>query len=171
MAVDYGRRRIGLAVSDPLGLTAQGITDSEAAVEAPAVSDMSVPGAVLPVPRYRESGTPYDRNQPLTPFGIELDRDVPTSGLIATSGEYEPMRGVVYWYNSGAWNTVVRDLVVALTQPGYDEIAYVVVTSVSQQNHATNVFSVGLNGRHLTSRFLYSSEASLRWIGRVCSNA
>ncbi len=38
LAVDYGRRRIGLAVSDPLGLTAQGIPTVRVANRAEAVA-------------------------------------------------------------------------------------------------------------------------------------
>ena len=102
--------------------------------------------SIEPLPRWREGGTPYDEKQLLHPFTLNLStsRDSPLSGLIASPPEYSPTQGVLFWYASGAWNTVVRDLVVALTQDDqYDEIAYVVVTSTAQQNSATSLFTAG----------------------------
>jgi len=97
---------------------------------------------ILPVlPRWREEGTPYDENQPLYPYMIK-SRDVPTSGNIKSPPEYNPVKGVLFWYNTGHWNEVVSDLVVALTQDSdHDEIAYVVVTSEYQKNSAITEFT------------------------------
>jgi agmatine deiminase len=100
-----------------------------------------------PLPRWREGGTPYDENQRLEPYAARRERDMPTSGLIASPPEYSPTRGVVFAYISSQWASVVRDLVVALTNdpncPTCDEIAYVVVTSASQQQTATTQFQAG----------------------------
>lgn len=100
-----------------------------------------------PLPRWREGGTPYDENQPLYPYAIRAGRDIPTAGLIASPPEYSPTRGVVFAYISSQWPTVVRDLVVNLTNdpncPTCDEIAYVVVTSSSQQQQAATLFQNG----------------------------
>lgn len=94
----------------------------------------------------REGGTPYNPNQSLYPSQIELSntKDSPTSGLIASPPEYSPCQGVLYNFNSAYQSTVVRDLVVALTQDDqYDEIAYVWVSSISQKNQAINMFTTG----------------------------
>lgn len=99
-----------------------------------------------PLPRWREGGTPYNPNQSLYPYAIYFEklRDAPTSGLIESPPEYEPVRGVIFCYKSGNFHNVVRDLVVALTQDDqYDETAYVVVTSISQMNSAINLFTAG----------------------------
>ncbi len=112
--------------------------------------DIEVPGVVqnaeddyLPVlPRWREGGTPYNPQQSLYPYAIAGPRlkDVPT-GLTASPPEYDPTRGVVFWYQTGHWTEVVIDLVVALTaDPTHDDVAYVVVTSSSQQNIARSNF-------------------------------
>jgi agmatine deiminase len=97
-----------------------------------------------PLPRWREGGTPYDPDQPMQPYAIELPRpiDAPTSGLIASPPEYGPTHGVLFMFMSGNWHAVVVDCVAALTgDPDHDEIAYVVVTSSSQQSYAENLFS------------------------------
>jgi len=102
--------------------------------------------SIEPLPRWREGGTPYNEKQLLHPCTLNLStsRDSPLSGFIESPTEYSPTHGVLFWYSSGVWDTVVRDLVVALTQDdGYDEIAYVVVTSTTQQNSATNLFTAG----------------------------
>jgi agmatine/peptidylarginine deiminase len=98
----------------------------------------------LPVlPRWREGGTPYNEEQSLYPYMIK-SRDVPTSGIIESPPEYDPVRGVLFWYNFGHWTEVVIDCVVELTQDSeYDEIAYVVVTSESQKSNAISEFSSG----------------------------
>lgn len=97
----------------------------------------------LPVlPRWREEGTPYNPLQSLYPYAISSPRpkDRPT-GLVASPPEYDPCRGVVFWYHTGHWTEVVTDLVVELTaDPTYDDIAYVVVTSSSQLNTARSDF-------------------------------
>jgi len=96
-----------------------------------------------PLPRWREGGTPYNPDQSLHPYAIRM-RDSPTSGLIASPPEYDPVRGVIFCYYSSQWPTVVRDLVVSLTQDDqYDEIAYVVVSSTSQMNSAISMFTAG----------------------------
>ncbi|NIS17013.1 MAG: hypothetical protein GWN14_04825 [candidate division Zixibacteria bacterium] len=95
------------------------------------------------LPRWREGGTPYDRNQSLEPFTVSFSqKDIPTSGYISSPPEYSPSRGVLFSYFSNGWPEVVRDMVVALTSdPDHDEIAYVCVTSSSQQSHAYSTFS------------------------------
>jgi len=96
-----------------------------------------------PLTRAREGGTPYDPQQSLYPYAISFPRlkDMP-AGFIASPPEYDPARGVLFWYHSGHWTEVVTDLVVALTSdPSHDEIAYVVVTSTSQQVIATTDFT------------------------------
>jgi len=99
-----------------------------------------------PLPRWREGGTPevdpqqvlYPRELALSGGGTEF---APGSGLIASPPEYDPADGVLFRYSSNAWPTVVRDCVAALTgDPGYDEIAYVVVSSASQRSIATGQF-------------------------------
>lgn len=99
-----------------------------------------------PLPRWREGGTPYNPFQALRPYAVSRPRmkDEPRSGLIESPPEYDPVRGVIFWYQSGAWPYVVRDLVVALTSDEqHDEIAYVVVTSTSQMNSAISLFTAG----------------------------
>jgi agmatine deiminase len=99
-----------------------------------------------PLPRWREGGTPYNDKQSLFPYAIGHPRpkDGPTSGLVASPSEYDPVRGVLFWYHTGHWISVVTDLVVALTSdPLHDEIAYVVVTSSSQMSSATSAFTAG----------------------------
>jgi agmatine deiminase len=99
-----------------------------------------------PLPRWRESGTPYNPQQSLYPYVVSTPRpkDMPTAGLIESTPEYEAARGVLFWYRTGHWTSVVRDLVVALTaDPLHDEIAYVVVTSSSQMSVATSDFTAG----------------------------
>ena len=124
------------------GLLAQETGADRIASEAAVFSEQELPPPLLP--RWREGGTPYDANQLLRPYPVQLpkSRDVPTSGEIASPPEYEPVRGVIFWYATSQWPTVVCDLVVALTQDAqYDEIAYVVVTGASQQTQATNQFT------------------------------
>jgi agmatine/peptidylarginine deiminase len=98
-----------------------------------------------PLPRWREGGTPYDAAQSLLPRALHAPQQVaPTSGLIASPPEYSPARGVLFRYNSASYASVVRDCVVALTaDPAHDEIAYVVVSSASQQSSATSAFVAG----------------------------
>lgn len=91
--------------------------------------------------RVREGGTPFNPEQSLFPYMIKI-RDQPTSGDIKSPTEYDPMDGVLFWYNTGHWHEVVSDLVVALTQDEeFDEIAYVVVTSEFQKNSAIDLFT------------------------------
>lgn len=95
-----------------------------------------------PLSRVREGGTPYDPNQSLVPYSISIPQ-VLLGGIDRRSApEYEPIRGVVYKYSTGSWPQVVVDLVAKLTDdPSHDEIAYVVVTNVSQMNSAINAFT------------------------------
>jgi agmatine deiminase len=96
------------------------------------------------LPRYREEGTPYNITQSLHPYKLDnpILKDEPNGVSISSPPEYTPTKGVLFWFNYGVWHEVVVDLVVELTSDdAYDEIAYVVVTSVSQQNTATNLFS------------------------------
>jgi len=98
------------------------------------------------LPRWREGGTPYNPQQAMYPYAIKSvnTKDHPSSGLIESPPEYSPSKGVLYYYTSSQWPTVVRDLVVALTDDDeHDEIAYVVVPSTSQQNFAINLFTAG----------------------------
>jgi agmatine deiminase len=94
----------------------------------------------------REGGTPYNEEQSLFPRSIKTisSKDAPTSGLIESPTEYDPMHGVLYTFTSSYQSAIVTDLVVALTQnDAYDEIAYVCVSSSSQQSIATNMFTAG----------------------------
>ena len=96
-----------------------------------------------PLPRYREGGTPYDPDQPMRPYMIDLAglRDDPAAGLIESPPEYAPVRGVLFRYFTSQWPEVVVDCVAALTgDQNHDEIAYVVVSSSYQQTQATNQF-------------------------------
>ena len=104
------------------------------------VSGMSGP----PLPRWREGGTPYNRYQRLDPYVIQHPRvkQEPGGGLIESPPEYEPVRAVIFWYQSNSWPGVVCDLVVALTEDDqYDEMAYVVVTGTHQMNSAIDTFT------------------------------
>jgi len=126
------------------GLAAQGVpTDEELLAQGALIPpELSPP----PLPRYREGGTPYDPNQSLRPFAIDCTgfRDAPVTGYIASPEEYGPTHGVLFYFTSGQWPSVVRDLVVALTQPSnHDEIAYVVVPNSTQQQQAINWFTAG----------------------------
>jgi agmatine deiminase len=98
-----------------------------------------------PLPRWRAGGPPpEDPNQSRTPYALHLDGALggPTSGLIESPAEYAPMNGVLFRYSTFAWDDVVTDCVAALTgDPAHDEIAYVVVSSISQQNAATSQFA------------------------------
>ncbi|MHC4428294.1 MAG: agmatine deiminase family protein [Planctomycetota bacterium] len=98
-----------------------------------------------PLPRWREGGTPpVDPSQRLEPYAVAPGAALhaPTSGIIESPPEYAPCAGVLFRYSTGAWPVVVTDCVVALTRdPNYDEIAYVVVSSASQQAAATSQFT------------------------------
>ncbi|MCG8405209.1 MAG: agmatine deiminase family protein [Phycisphaerales bacterium] len=101
-----------------------------------------------PLPRWRQGGRPaVAPNQPLHPYAIsrtQLRQAAPSSGLIESPPEYAPVDGVLYRFSSGAWPTLVRDLVVALTaDPAHDEIAYVVVANSAEKTAAANLFFSG----------------------------
>jgi len=117
----------------------------------------------IPLPRVREGGTPYDPTQSLVPRTIQRPAALtaPGTGLISSPAEYEPVHGVLFRYNSSSFASVVRDCVVALTSnPAYDEIAYVVVSSATQQQSATNAFVAG--GADMTKvRFLVQPTNSV----------
>jgi agmatine deiminase len=110
-------------------------------VHAEADADEMIPP---PLPRYREGGTPYNPNQSLKPFAIHRSdgtTQVPGESYISSPPEYDPVRGVVFKFITGHWHEVVVDCVANLTgDPAYDDIAYVVVNSQSQQNTATSLF-------------------------------
>lgn len=92
----------------------------------------------------REGGTPFNPDQSLQPRTVEAiqPKDVPTTGLIESPAEYDPMQGVLFCFTSSYQSDVVTDLVSALTgDENYDEIAYVWVSSSSQQSIATSMFS------------------------------
>lgn len=128
----------GLLLTGVIGLIVQfGAADGISVDEA--LSDDYTPP---PLPRWREGGTPHDDNQSLKPFSIDVKRETPTSGYIASPPEYAPTRGVVFKYIPGHWTDVVTDCVVALTaDPTKDDIAFVVVNNSSNQTTATNDFT------------------------------
>jgi agmatine deiminase len=103
----------------------------------------SPPEERRPLSRVREGGTPYDPNQPLTPYALASPLAAsPESGVIASPAEYEPVRGVLFRYSTTAWPSVVRALVQGLTgDSATDEIAYVVVASQSAANSAAGAFA------------------------------
>ena len=142
------RLRQGVLLSAVMALTVSSLSAREmgsvGAGSGAAVT--SEPEAGPPaLPRWREGGTPYDHNQPLQPYAIQVGREKDhPSGLIESPSEYDPVRGVIFWYANSQWPDVVTDLVVTLTEsPVHDEIAYVVVTSSYQQTQATNAFVAG----------------------------
>lgn len=95
-----------------------------------------------PLTRVREGGTPYDPNQSLHPYALNLQHQGRSAGIVASPPEYEPVRGVLYKWASGQWTDIVTAMVVELTgDPSHDEIAYVVVTSTSQRNAASSQFA------------------------------
>jgi agmatine/peptidylarginine deiminase len=96
-----------------------------------------------PLPRWREGATPRP-DQNFYPYVVSSGTTLmpPTSGVIASPPEYAPCEGVIFRYSTGAWPTEVTDCVSQLTRyPIYDEIAWVVVSSTSQQNAAINQFT------------------------------
>ncbi len=98
-----------------------------------------------PLPHWRQTALPaLDPGRSLLPYRVarRTVQRVPTSGTIASPPEYSPTAGVLFRYSSGAWPQVVTDCVAALTgDPAHDERAYVVVSSVSQQNTASSQFA------------------------------
>lgn len=120
-----------------------------------------------PVPRYREGGTPQQpADQRLTPYAIDLrpsPGDQPPAGLLVSPPEYAPTRGVLYRYFSTQWSQVVTDCVAALTKdPNYNEIAYVVVTSASQQSAATTQFTTA--GADMSKVVFITAPGESVWI-------
>jgi agmatine deiminase len=105
---------------------------------------------VVKQPAYEEHRLPKElrnrsddllKDQSLEPYSLRSAQPTkePTTGVVRSQPEYDPMRGVLFSYTS--YTSVVTDLVKELTQdPSRDEIAYVVVTSSTQQNNATNAF-------------------------------
>lgn len=115
-----------------------------------------------PLPATREGGTPYDPNQPLTPYVIRAQRDQP-GGLIESAPEYAPVRGVLYSYVPGQWTSVVVNLVAALTAPANrDEIAYVVVSSTAVQSAASSAFAAA--GANLSKVQFILAPLDALWI-------
>ncbi|MEM7455681.1 MAG: agmatine deiminase family protein [Planctomycetota bacterium] len=95
-----------------------------------------------PLTRVREGGTPYDPDQPLHPYAVQVARAEGTTGsVIASPPEYAPVHGVLYKFGTG-WDDIVTAMVAELTRdPAHDEIAYVVVPNVSERNFATTMFT------------------------------
>jgi agmatine deiminase len=114
------------------------------------------------LPRWREGGTPYNPEQSLYPYSIK-SRDSPTSGLIESPTEYDPVRGVLFCYKTGNWNEVVVDLVVELTKDDdYDDIAYVLVTSESEKSSAISQFTA--NGADMDKVEFIVEPANAIWM-------
>jgi agmatine/peptidylarginine deiminase len=92
-------------------------------------------------PELRGRSDDLSAGQSLFPFAIESSYQwrEPTTGYVHSPPEYDPMRGVLFSYAS--FGSIVTDMVKELTSnPANDEIAYVVVTSETQRNTATNSF-------------------------------
>ena len=122
----------------------------------------SAESVITALPRWREGGTPYNAEQSLYPYSIKA-RDSPTSGLIESPAEYDPVRGVLFCYKSGNWDEVVVDLVVELTKDDdYDDIAYVLVTSESEKNSAISQFTS--NGADMDKVEFIIEPANAIWI-------
>ncbi len=117
------------------------VTESSGELTPPAWDE----AAFGPLPRYRPNVPPVDPNQSLHPFAIETAGGIAAQplGLVASPPEYSPTRGVLYRYSNSAWPTVVRDCVVQLTQPGFTEIAYVLVNNTTEQSSAISQFTAG----------------------------
>ncbi|MFM1935441.1 MAG: hypothetical protein RI990_400 [Planctomycetota bacterium] len=98
--------------------------------------------------RVREGGTPYDPNQRLTPYAVDLGRAAgitmrsrPDAAVVSSPPEYAPCRGVMFQYGN-SWNSVVTACVSALTAGSVnDEIAWVVVANQTTANSAASAFA------------------------------
>lgn len=98
--------------------------------------------------RVREGGTPYDPNQRLTPYAVDLGRTAgitmrsrPDAAVVSSPPEYAPCRGVMFQYGN-SWNSVVTACVSALTAGSVnDEIAWVVVANQTTANSAASAFA------------------------------
>ena len=124
--------------------------------------------AAAPLPAYPEEGTPYNPNQPLTPYALHTEagrggpsnRDAPTTGVVESPPEYSPTRGVLFKYSTTSWPTVVTACVAALTgDPSHDEIAYVVVTSQSQESSAISQFAAAGADLNKVQFYIHPSES------------
>ncbi len=115
-------------------------TVTVAAIGAGVASQSTAEDAPLPCARPYAPGTnPF---QSMTPYSITYDgsRDTPTTGVVSSPAEYDPMRGVIFSYTS--FSSIVTDMVKELTEdPTKDDIAYVVVSSAGQQSSATTSFT------------------------------
>jgi agmatine deiminase len=120
-----------------------------------------------PLPRWREGGTPpVDPAQPLWPYAVHAQpapEMPPATGWIESPPEYSPSAGVLFRYSTSSWSSLVTALVASLTgDPAHDELAYVVVSSTSQQASATSAFTAA--GADLSKvRFLLQPTDSI-WI-------
>lgn len=82
LGIDYGKRRIGLAISDPLGITAQGLptinvkkdTDILSEIES-LVKEKDVSTIVLGLPRNMD-GTLGEEGKKVLEFGKKLSRKI-----------------------------------------------------------------------------------------------
>lgn len=124
-----------------------------------------------PLPRYRETGTPYDTRQSLYPYALQRSdyedlRDMPITGPIDAFPEYAPTRALLLSYVSGQWNSVVTDLVKWVTNdpncPTCDEQAIVVVLNDSQQVQARNQFIAA--GANINKVVFITAPMNALWI-------
>lgn len=113
--------------------------------------------------RPREQVPPVDPNQPLWPYVLHAEEGgvaAAPNGTVASPPEYAPAAGVLFRYRAADWATVVRDCVVALTNGGDNEIAYVIVSNSSEQSSATSTFTSG--GANMSRvRFIVKSNDSI----------
>ncbi|NOT29678.1 MAG: hypothetical protein HOP15_04420 [Planctomycetes bacterium] len=122
-----------------------------------------------PLPRWREGGTPEDdRTRSRVPFAVTgralpSPRSAPTSGLLESPPEYDPVDGVLFRYGTSSWPSVVTDCVAALTgDSAHDEFAYVVVSSTSQLSSASSDF-LAAGADMAKVRFIIESTNSI-WL-------
>jgi len=138
------RRPLTILFAATIGLMTQ-LVWAQASEQEPLPPGMAPdsPEDAIPLPRWREGGTPYNADQPMHPYAIRVPtpRDAPTAGLIASPPEYEPVRGVLFRFFTNQYMQTVADTVAALTADrDHDEIAYVAVANSWHQDVATSRF-------------------------------